>query len=130
MHDYSYIKECATTSYECLGLIVVQQEFCETDVNGRRVQIAADTRNGVKTIQVNVKRMYRIFCNYTHIRQHASPEVDYMYLITIKKERRENPEYFMVLFDGRSNGIVEVRNCLLMLKPSRLLNQSCFMMVV
>ena len=89
-------------------MLALAQDLCETDEIGNKVRVADDKRNGVQAFRTVVKRVHRVFMNYTHIKQYRSQDIDYMYLITIKKERRSNPTYTMVVYDGQKIEIREV----------------------
>jgi hypothetical protein len=88
-------------------LIVVAQELCETDDKGNNVKAHFDARN-TKSLKVICRRLNRVFMNYTLIKRHSSPDIDFMYLVTIKKERRHDPNYWIVLYNGKTNEIHEV----------------------
>ena len=89
-------------------MLALAQDLCETDGNGNKVRIVEDKKNGIQTFRTVVKRVHRVFVNYTHIRQHRSPNIDYMHLVMIKKERRAAPSYTMVLYNGQKQEICEV----------------------
>jgi len=86
----------------------VTQELCETDKDGKHVRLMDYKRNGTNEFKITTKKLQRVYMHYTYIRKHSSPSVDYMYLVAIKKERRSNPAYVMVLFNGITLEVSEV----------------------